>query len=78
MWPASACSAATLAYIKSRELLPPEAQTVLEAEGEEAELGDPRENLIRRLLGYQFKAVAALLAERPVVGRNVWTRCGSR
>lgn len=68
--------AATLAYIKSRELLPPEAQTVLEAEeGEEAELGDPRENLIRRLLEYQkFKAVAALLAERPVVGRNVWTR----
>lgn len=68
--------AATLAYIKSRELLPPEAQAVLEAEeGEEAELGDPRELLIKRLLEYQkFKAVAALLAERPVVGRNVWTR----
>lgn len=68
--------AATLAYIKSRELLPPEAQTVLEGEeGEEAELGDPREHLIKRLLEYQkFKTAAALLAERPVVGRNVWTR----
>ncbi len=68
--------AATLAYIKSRELLPPEAQAVLEAEeGEEAELGDPRELLVKRLLEYQkFKTAAALLAERPVVGRNVWTR----
>ena len=68
--------AATLAYIKSRELLPPEAQAVLDQEeGEEAELGDPRELLVKRLLEYQkFKAVAELLAARPVVGRNVWTR----
>lgn len=68
--------AATLAYIKSRELLPPEAQAVLEQEeGEEAELGDPRELLVKRLLEYQkFKAAAELLAARPVVGRNVWTR----
>lgn len=68
--------AATLAYIKSRELLPPEAQAVLEQEeGEEAELGDPRELLVKRLLEYQkFKAAAELLSSRPVVGRNVWTR----
>ena len=68
--------AATLAYIKSRELLPPEAQVEGEGEpGEEEELGDPREALVRRLLEYQkFKAAAAELASRPVVGRNVWTR----
>lgn len=68
--------AATLAYIKSRELLPPEAQVEGDGEpGEEEELGDPREALVRRLLEYQkFKAAAAELASRPVVGRNVWTR----
>lgn len=68
--------AATLAYIKSRELLPPEAQAVVEGEeGESEELGDPREQLVRRLLEYQkYKSAAAELASRPVVGRNVWTR----
>jgi segregation and condensation protein A len=68
--------AATLAYIKSRELLPPEAQPAgEEAEGEDDEFGDPREALVRRLLEYQkFKGAAAELASRPVIGRNVWTR----
>jgi len=66
--------AATLAHIKSRELLPtpPPGSEDEEAEAEEA---DPRAELIRRLLEYQkYKEAAASLGARPVVGRNVWTR----
>jgi segregation and condensation protein A len=66
--------AATLAHIKSRELLPspPPGSEDEDAEGEEA---DPRAELIRRLLEYQkYKEAAASLGGRPVVGRNVWTR----
>lgn len=68
--------AATLAYIKSRELLPADSQPdELDADGELLELGDPRETLVKRLLEYQkWKAAAAELAARPVIGRNVWTR----
>jgi segregation and condensation protein A len=73
--------AATLCHIKSRELLPtPEP---LEDEGEggegdgeggEAEV-DPRADLIRRLLEYQkYREAADKLGDRPVVGRNVWSR----
>lgn len=69
--------AATLAYIKSRELLPtPPASEPGEAdeEGGEAE-GDPRQELIRRLLEYQkYREAAESLGDRPVTGRNVWTR----
>ena len=70
--------AATLCHIKSRELLP--TQEPLEdeegeaGEGVEIEL-DPRADLIRRLLEYQkYKEAATQLGERPVVGRNVWSR----
>tara|TARA_R110002096_G_scaffold44526_6_gene120140 strand:- start:38314 stop:39168 length:855 start_codon:yes stop_codon:yes gene_type:complete len=69
--------AATLAYIKSRELLPPtEAQIEAdEAEAEEGEEADPRQELIRRLLEYQkYKEAGEILGARPVVGRNIWTR----
>ncbi len=69
--------AATLAYIKSRELLPPtEAQLAAdEAEAEEGEEIDPRQELIRRLLEYQkYKEAGEMLGGRPVVGRNIWTR----
>ena len=69
--------AATLAYIKSRELLPPtEAQIEAdEAEAEEGEEVDPRQELIRRLLEYQkYKEAGEMLGARPVVGRNIWTR----
>ncbi len=69
--------AATLAYIKSRELLPPtEAQLEAdEAEAEEGEEADPRQELIRRLLEYQkYKEAGEILGARPVVGRNIWTR----
>lgn len=70
--------AATLAYIKSRELLPREAvrgDEEEEVEGEEEEDIDPREELIRRLLEYQkYKEAADKLGNQPVMGRNVWGR----
>ena len=70
--------AATLCHIKSRELLPtPEPLEEEEGEaGEGAEIElDPRADLIRRLLEYQkYKEAATQLGERPVVGRNVWSR----
>src|SRR3954471_20721510 len=72
--------AATLCHIKSRELLPPQPGDEDEEgmrellEGEEVEL-DPRGDLIRRLLEYQkYKEAAEQLGQRPVVGRNVWSR----
>jgi segregation and condensation protein A len=75
--------AATLAHIKSRELLPHEHgrhEADEETEGEEDEEDiDPREDLIRRLLEYQkYKEAAANLGHRPVMGRNVWGRGGSQ
>src|SRR5262245_32481206 len=65
--------AATLAYIKSRQLVPtPDGP---EDEADEETGDDPREELIRRLLEYQkYKAAAAQLGDRPVMGRNVWGR----
>jgi segregation and condensation protein A len=68
--------AATLAHIKSRELLPsvPEDQSAagdVIVEPEE----DPRTALIRRLLEYQkFKQAGEELAARGVAGRDVFTR----
>ena len=71
--------AATLCHIKSRELLP--SPEPLEDEGENGEgTGedvevDPRADLIKRLLEYQkYKEAADQLGQRPVVGRNVWSR----
>jgi segregation and condensation protein A len=68
--------AATLCFIKSRELLPsPEPLEDEEHEGEDMEDIDPRADLIRRLLEYQkYKEAAQQLGQRPVVGRNVWSR----
>ncbi|HKA91452.1 MAG TPA: segregation/condensation protein A [Haliangiales bacterium] len=65
--------AATLAHLKSRELLPtPEVGPDEELPEDEA---DPRQELIRRLLEYQkYKSAAASLEARPVVGRNVFIR----
>jgi len=70
--------AATLCHIKSRELLPSPEPLEEDAEalegGDEAEI-DPRADLIKRLLEYQkYKEAADKLGERPVVGRNVWSR----
>jgi segregation and condensation protein A len=68
--------AATLAYLKSRELVPaPEPlEAVVEGESEEDGL-DPRQELIRRLLEYQkYKDAAEKLGGRPIEGRNVFGR----
>ena len=67
--------AATLAYLKSRELLPPDAKGEDEPPNPEEEGEDPRQALIKRLLEYQrFKEAAQFLASRPVMGRNVFSR----
>lgn len=59
--------AATLAWIKSRMLLPPTG------ESEEAEGLDPRAELVARLLEYQrYKEVAEQLGERTLEGRDVF------
>jgi segregation and condensation protein A len=59
--------AATLAWIKSRMLLPPSE------EGEEEEGGDPRLELVARLLEYQrFREAAEDLGRRPLLGRDVF------
>jgi segregation and condensation protein A len=68
--------AATLCHIKSRELLPTNEPLEDEepADGEDVDV-DPRADLIRRLLEYQkYKEAAQQLGQRPVVGRNVWSR----
>lgn len=63
--------AATLAWIKSRMLLPPDA------DGEEEEGLDPRAELVARLLEYErFKEVAAELASRPRLERDVFAATG--
>ncbi len=66
--------AATLAFIKSRELLPKDPNAELLIDNEE-EGPCPREQLIRRLLEYQkYKDAVVKLKDRPVLGRNVWRR----
>ena len=63
--------AATLALIKSRMLLP------LEAEAEEAAELDPRAELIARLLDYQrFKEAAEALSRRRLLGRDIFEAHG--
>jgi segregation and condensation protein A len=59
--------AATLAWIKSRMLLPQESV------GEDGEEIDPRDELVARLLEYQrFKEAADKLGDRPLLGRDVF------
>lgn len=68
--------AATLAHIKSRELLPnvPDEQSAASDAINEPE-EDPRSSLIRRLLEYQkFKQAGEELASRGVTGRDVFPR----
>jgi len=63
--------AATLAWIKSRMLLPPEP-------GEAEEGPDPRAELVARLLEYQrFKEAAQSLGERTRLGRDVFRAAGA-
>jgi segregation and condensation protein A len=63
--------ASTLAWIKSRMLLPAERV------GEDGEEIDPRAELVARLLEYQrFKEVATELGERKRLGRDVFAASG--
>jgi segregation and condensation protein A len=64
--------AATLMYIKSRELLPKEQQVAV---GEEEDEEDPRWELIRQLVEYKkFKDAAAQLQQREADQENVFPR----
>jgi len=66
--------AATLVYLKSRELVPAPEPLVAEDENGD-EVLDPREELIRRLLEYRkYKDAAEQLGGRPIEGRNVFGR----
>lgn len=63
--------AATLIYIKSRTLLPPDP----EAPPEEQE--DPRDDLVHRLLEHeQFKNAAQMLQSKRVVEEATWSQPG--
>jgi segregation and condensation protein A len=65
--------AATLAYIKSKMLLPSSPETAEEETGE-----DPRDELVQRLLDYQrFKKAAEKLGNKEILGRDVFARSGS-
>ena len=65
--------AATLAWIKSRMLLPPDGAE------EEAEGPDPRAELAARLLEYRrYKEAAGELGERRLLGRDVFPAWGLR
>ena len=64
--------AATLMYIKSRELLPKDQQVTPEGEEDEE---DPRWELIRKLVEYKkFKDVAARLQEREFAMEDIYPR----
>lgn len=66
--------AATLAYIKSKSLLPPDPNAAAYDDAPEEEI-DPRQELIRRLLEYQkYKTAGADLAARGMAGRDVFMR----
>ena len=66
--------AATLAWLKSRELLPAQPSEE-QAASEDEEGEDPREALIRRLVEYErFKSAASELDALPVAGRDVFAR----
>ena len=63
--------AATLIHIKSKMLLPFSE----EASEEEEEGGDPRQELIRRLLEYQkYKEASAQLEQMMILGRDTFTK----
>ena len=59
--------AATLAWIKSRMLLPPDPSAIADEDV------DPRAELVARLLEYQrFKEVAGEIGDRQLLGRDVF------
>src|SRR5687768_3501826 len=68
--------AATLMYIKSRELLPKHQQAEVPDEDEEE---DPRWELIRQLVEYKkFKDAAAKLHERELLQEQIYARVPGR
>jgi segregation and condensation protein A len=68
--------AATLMYIKSRELLPVDQQAQVE---EEEDGDDPRWELIRRLVEYKkFKDAAASLQDKEALQENVFPRIAGK
>jgi len=61
--------AATLIYIKSKMLLPPDPLATAE------ELEDPRADLVHRLVEHEkFKSAAQLLHQRQQIEENVWSK----
>ena len=70
--------ASTLAHLKSRMLLPRQDVAAQEQVGEALvveDAGDPRAELVRRLLDYQkYKDSAEQLAKQDLLGRDVFTR----
>jgi len=64
--------ASTLAHIKSRLLLP---RQQVQGDAEAEEQGDPRAELVRRLLEYQkYKEAAETLARQDILDRDVFAR----
>ncbi len=62
--------AATLIYIKSKMLLPPDPLGT-----EEEQAADPREELVQRLIEHEkFKNAAQLLYQKQQIEENVWSR----
>jgi segregation and condensation protein A len=62
--------AATLIYIKSKMLLPPDPLASAEEQA-----ADPREELVQRLLEHEkFKNAAQLLYQKQQIEENVWSK----
>jgi segregation and condensation protein A len=62
--------AATLIYIKSKMLLPPDPLATLEEQS-----ADPREELVQRLIEHEkFKNAAQLLYQKQQIEEHVWSR----
>ena len=62
--------AATLIYIKSKMLLPPDPLA-----SEEEQAGDPRAELVQRLVEHEkFKNAAQLLYQKQQIEENVWSK----
>src|SRR6058998_3644454 len=62
--------AATLIYIKSKTLLPPDPLG-----SEEEQAGDPRAELVQRLVEHEkFKNAAQLLYQKQQIEENVWSK----
>jgi len=62
--------AATLIYIKSKMLLPPDPLA-----SSEEQAADPREELVQRLIEHEkFKNAAQLLYQRQQIEENVWSQ----